>query len=189
MNIPLDEQVYVNSLEEIIWGGTLLAITMGIHGFGMLWVLRVNGGLKQHFDRNPSFTKGMSILILGSWMILFVHLVEVVAWSGFFLWKDAIAVSVGRANHSICYYFALLDYTTLGSNYNLRVRWRLLEGMIATAGLLTFAWSTGVLLTIVQDFQEQQMQLIKKRREKRHPPTVRSGPAGSSASGSPSSSP
>jgi hypothetical protein len=189
MNIPIDEQAYVTSLEELIWGGTLLAITMGIHGFGMLSVLRLTGGLKQQFDRNPSFTKGMSVLILASWMILFVHLLEVVAWAGFFLWKDAIAVSAGQANHSLCYYFALLDYTTLGSNYNLRIRWRLLEGMIAMAGLLTFAWSTGVLLTIAQDFQEQQMQLIKKRREKRHPPTVTSGPAASSASVSPPARP
>ena len=39
--------------------------------------------------------------------------------------------------------------------------------MIATAGLLTFAWSTGILLTLAQDFQEQQMLLLKQRREKR----------------------
>ena len=45
-------------------------------------------------------------------------------------------------------------------------RWRLLEGMIATAGLLGFAWSTGVLLTLAQDFQEQQMQRLKDRRAK-----------------------
>ena len=36
------EPVYVVSFEEILWGGALLAITMGIHGFGMLAVIRVN---------------------------------------------------------------------------------------------------------------------------------------------------
>jgi hypothetical protein len=41
--------------------------------------------------------------------------------------------------------------------------------MIATAGLLTFAWSTGILLTLAQDFQDQQLKLLKQRREKRHP--------------------
>jgi len=40
----------------------------------------------------------------------------------------------------------------------------LLEGMIATAGLLGFAWSTGVLLTLAQEFQDQQMQWLKARR-------------------------
>jgi hypothetical protein len=167
MNIPSGEDLYVTSLEEIIWGGTLVAITMAIHGFGMLWVLRLTGAVKQRFDHNPSFAKGMGTLILASWMILFVHLVEVMAWAWFFLWKDAVKVAVGSANRSLCYYFALMDYSTLGSNYNLRERWRLLEGMIAMAGLLTFAWSTGVLLTIAQDFQDQQMQILKQRREKR----------------------
>jgi hypothetical protein len=172
MNPPGAEQLYITSVEEIIWGGTLVAITMAIHGFGMLLILRLHVALKERLDRNPSFAKGMSALILASWMILVVHLFEVFAWAGFFLWKDAVAVPDGAGNGSLCYYFALMDYTTLGSVYNLKVRWRLLEGMIAIAGLLTFAWSTGVLLTIAQDFQDQQMLLLKARREKRRSRTL-----------------
>jgi len=167
MTIPAAESQYVISLEEIFWGGTLVAITMAMHGFGILSTLRVNGALKQRFEHNPTFAKGMLILIVTSWVILLVHLIEVFAWAGFFLWKGA--VNAPQANASLCYYFALLDYTCLGSNYNLHLRWRLLEGMIAMAGLLTFAWSTGVLMTLAQDFQDQQMQLLKQKREKRHP--------------------
>jgi hypothetical protein len=79
------------------------------------------------------------------------------------IWKGAFA------NHSLAYYFSLNEYTTVGSNFNLPLRWRLLEGMIATAGLLTFAWSTGILLTLAQEFQDQQLQLLRQKREKRHP--------------------
>jgi len=43
----------------------------------------------------------------------------------------------------------------------------MLAGMIATAGLLTFAWSTDILLTLAQEIQDQQMQALKQRREKR----------------------
>ena len=173
MNTSAGNHLYVTSLEEIIWGGTLVAITMVMHGFGMLLILRVSGDLKQGSEQNTSFTRGMLILILASWMILLVHLVEVFAWTGFFLWQDAVSVSDGKANGSLCYYFALMDYTTLGCSYNLRERWRLLEGMIAMAGLLTFAWSTGVLLTLAQDFQDQQLQLLKQRRDKsRHKPAA-----------------
>jgi hypothetical protein len=82
----------------------------------------------------------------------------------FFFWKGALP------NESLAYYFSLNEYTTVGSEYSLPLHWRLLEGMIATAGLLTFAWSTGILLTLAQDFQDQQMQLLKQRREKRHKP-------------------
>ena len=158
---------YVTSLEEILWGGTLVAITMAMHGFGMLLVLRANGGLKERLNGAHSFAKGMLLLILASWMILLVHLTEVFAWAGFFLWTNAVNTTTSTpANASLCYYFALMDYTTLGSSYNLHLRWRLLEGMIAVAGLLTFAWSTGVLLTLAQEFQDQQMLLLKQRRDK-----------------------
>jgi hypothetical protein len=161
MNIPIADSQYVISLEEVFWGGALIAVTMAMHGFGMLSILRVGEVLKQRFA--SSFASGLCILILVSWMIMLVHLTEVVVWAGFFLWKGAFA------NHSIAYYFSLNEYTTVGSNYNLPQHWRLLEGMIATAGLLTFAWSTGILLTLAQDFQEQQMRLLQQRRAKLHP--------------------
>jgi hypothetical protein len=164
---PPGSAQYVTSLEEVFWGGTLVAVTMAVHGFGMLLVLRTNGALKQRFLRQTSFLKGMLTLILASWMILLVHLVEVFAWAGFFVWTNAVnSQTSAPANASLCYYFALMDYTTLGSAYNLHLRWRLLEGMIAVAGLLTFAWSTGILLTLAQEFQDAQMLLLKQRREK-----------------------
>ena len=144
----------------------MVAITMAMHGFGMLLVLHVTGILKHRLQAKPSFVRGMFILILASWMILVVHLLEVLSWASFFL--QTKAVNSANCNASLCYYVALMDYTTLGCNYNLILRWRLLEGMIAVAGLLTFAWSTGVLLTLAQDFQDQQMQLLKQRLQRRH---------------------
>jgi hypothetical protein len=164
MHFPVVGAEYVISLDEILWGGTLVAVTMAMHGFGMLAVLRSTSALKQRFTPTPSFLKGMSILILASWMIMLVHLTEVVVWAGFFYWKGAFA------NSSVSYYFSLNEYTTVGSNYSLPASWRLLEGMIATAGLLTFAWSTGVLVTLAQDFQDQQMELVKRKRERHKSP-------------------
>jgi hypothetical protein len=67
---------------------------------------------------------------------------------------------------STAYYYALLEYTTLGSSLNLPLHWRLLEGLTAIAGVLTFAWSTGVLLTLAQSFQEQQVLALQQRRER-----------------------
>ena len=180
MNVATSPQ-YVTSLEEVFWGGTLVAITMVMHGFGMLSVLRTSGAFKQRFAHSPSFTMGMVVLVVASWMILLVHLLEVFAWAGFFLWTDAVNTTTDtKANASLCYYFALMDYTTLGSAYNLHLRWRLLEGMIAVAGLLTFAWSTGIMLTLAQDFQDQQMSRLKQRRSKHRP---NPGPAGGHALG------
>lgn len=144
-------------MDEVFWGGTLIVLTMAMHGCGMLGVLRANHALKRWFGKGGTFVSGLLPVIFTSWMIMAVHLIEVIVWALFFLWKGAFP------NRSIAYYFSLNEYTTVGSNYNLPLNWRLLEGMIATAGLLTFAWSTGVLLTVAQEFQEGHMRRYNER--------------------------
>ena len=162
--------LYVTSLEEIYWGGTLMAISMAIHAFGMLSVLRVQDTLKRRFGPGRAFAKGMLRLILASWLILAVHLLEVFVWATFFYWKGAI--NSPHANSSLSYYFSLNEYTTLGSDYDLILHWRLLEGMIAVTGLMTFAWSTGVLFSLAQDFQNQQLPALLPERENGQPERV-----------------
>ena len=157
MNTPPIEPLYTTSLEELFWGGLLVAITMAMHGCGMLAILRVNHAIKQWIGKKTGIVAGLFPVILASWMIMLVHLTEVGVWAGFFLWQGAFP------NRSIAYYFSLNEYTTVGSNFNLPLHWRLLEGMIATAGLLTFAWSTGILITLAQEFQDQRIQLFKQR--------------------------
>jgi hypothetical protein len=152
---------YVTSLEEVLWGITLVAITMAIHGCGMLFTLFTSHMLKQETVVAPSFSRGVSVLILASWMIVLVHLIELLVWAAFFLWQGAMP------NASTSYYFALMQYTTVGSSFNLPLRWRLLDGMLPIAGLMTFAWSTGVLFTLAQEFQTGQLSAIHERRRAR----------------------
>ena len=89
-------------------------------------------------------------------MITSVHLVEVSVWAAFLIWKGAVSVPTAA------YYVALMNYTTLGSEFPLATGWRLLEGMTGIAGLMTFAWSTGVLLTLAQNFQDHALKLRLK---------------------------
>jgi hypothetical protein len=160
MNPTLDQSSYVISLDEIFWGGILVAITMAMHGFGMLLVHRVNYAIKQWIGKRTGILANLLPVIFASWMIMLVHLIEVAVWAGFFLWRGAFP------NHSLAYYFSLNEYTTVGSNFNLPLHWRLLEGMLAMTGLLTFAWSTGVLITLAQEFQELRLQLFRQRHDK-----------------------
>lgn len=146
---------YITSTEEILWGIGLVAITLIIHGFGMILTLETSRSLKARFGNSTRFSTGISILILTSWIITIVHILEVMIWAGFFQWKHCFP------NYSTAGYFSFLEYTTVGSSLNLPLKWRLLEGMIATAGLLGFAWSTGVLMALAQEFQDQQMQRLR----------------------------
>jgi len=157
MNNSLPEPAYVTSLDELFWGTILMTITLTMHGFGMLAVLRTNLYVKNWFVNKTHIVMNLFPIILASWMILLVHLTEVLVWAMFFIWKGAFP------NRSIAYYFSLNEYTTVGSNFNLPVHWRLLEGMLATAGLLAFAWSTGMLMTLAQDFQDRHLKLFKQQ--------------------------
>src|SRR5438093_11121155 len=98
MDITSRDLQYVTSLEEIWWGGTLVALTLAMHGFGMIWTMQATNVLKQRFARNQSFAMGMGVIILASWMIILVHLLEVMLWAGFFLGRGAMP------NASLSYY-------------------------------------------------------------------------------------
>lgn len=158
MKFSAEDLSYVISLEEIGWGLALIGITMTLHGCGMLIAMNAGNRVVQRLDRHESYVFQVIPIVLVSWIIVLVHLVEALVWSGFFLLKDAMP------NHSIAFYFSLMEYTTVGSAFNLPLRWRLLEGMIAIAGLLCFAWSTGVLFTLAQDFQKRQFEARQRRK-------------------------
>lgn len=167
---------YVTSLEEVLWGIALVAITMAIHGSGMLATLLSCHSIKRGTQGTISFFRGGAVLILASWMIVLVHLVELLVWAVFFLWQDAMP------NASTSYYFALMQYTTVGSGFKLPLRWRLLDGMLPIAGLMTFAWSTGILFTLAQEFQSAQLSAIHGRREARRAAREQALKQGSAAS-------
>lgn len=134
---------------------------MAIHGVGMLLTLVTCHYLNGKSNRAQTFLRGVSIVILATRMIILVHLVEPLVWAAFFLWQDALP------NASVSYYFSLVQYTTVGSAFKLPVRWRLPEGPLPIAGLMTFAWSTRVLLSLAQEFQSRQLTAIFRRREAR----------------------
>ena len=146
---------YVTSIEEGFWGFILIAITIAIHGFGMNFTLRTGSALQQRQADSTSVLSNIAIMIFASCLVLVVHIVEVMVWACFLWLRGAFA------NTSISFYYTLLQYTTVGSEYNLPYRWRLLGGVVAMAGLLTFAWSTSVLFMLVQKFHSRQLAAAK----------------------------
>ena len=138
---------YVIRLEEVIWGCLLLVVTLIIHVIGLSYTTRLSSALMTR-TREPRPNFGRGVVILAALMIVVLHLTEVMVWAGFFTWKHA------QPNPFSAFYYALVNYTTLGSGY-LPVRWRLLEGLIAMAGLLSFAFSTSALIALAPHFVTQ----------------------------------
>lgn len=156
MHLLQIEPVYVISFEEVFWGALLIAITMAMHIFGMLMVLRIDILLGSRLAKKAGLMAGMFPILLASCLILLIHLSEVIIWAVFFYWKGAFP------NASVAYYFALNEYTTVGSRFNLPLNLRLLEGIISSAGLLTFALSTGVLFRLATTFLEKPRKFLRK---------------------------
>ena len=155
--------IYVTSLEEVLWGAFLVALTMAIHGIGVVVTLRASGALQRRQGGQSTLRSGIRLLVVATWLLVVatwllvvVHLIEVLGWAVFFRLADAFA------NTSTAFYYALMQYTTVSSGIHLPDRLRLLGGMIAMSGLLTFAWSTSVLLILARQFQEQASQPLQE---------------------------
>lgn len=140
--------VYVTSIEEVLWGALLIALTMAVHGGGVIVALRAGSALRWRQPGRPPLRASMRVLLVATWILVIAHLLEVLGWAVFFWLREAFA------NASIAFYYALMQYTTVSSEYRLPDPLRLLGGMIAMSGLLTFAWSTSVLLILAQGLQD-----------------------------------
>ena len=140
---------YVVRLDEVMWGCLLVAVTLIIHGVGLFYTVRLSNALAPR-TRKPRPSFGMVVVTLAALLIVVFHLTEVMVWAGFFTWTHA------QPNPFSAFYYALVNYTTLGAGY-LPVRWRLLEGLLAMAGLLSFAFSTSVLIALAHELVTQPM--------------------------------
>jgi hypothetical protein len=157
---------YVMRLDEIVWGCLLLAVTIAIHAGGLFYTTRISGSLLARMKHHHHGVS-LALVIVIVWVIVVLHMIEVTVWAGFFTWKGA------QPNGFSAFYNALVNYTTLGAGY-LPLRWRLLEGMLGMAGLLSFALSTSMLVAVTH-------QIVLRALKEQHQETERT--AGRSASG------
>jgi hypothetical protein len=153
-----DDFRFVTHLEEGLRGAALIALTLAIHGVGVLVAVHSASSLRHRFDRlRLEYTVvDLAIVILATWIIVAANVVEVTVWAAFLLRQGA------QSAPAVAFYNALLNFTTLQAGY-LPTRWRLLEGMLGIAGFLTFASSTGVLVSMAQQFQELALVRLRRR--------------------------
>lgn len=141
----MSDPVYITSLDEVFWGSVMIAGTMIMHGAGVICTMRFVAVLQRRAHRQ-SFLYGMGTLVTATLLLVLVHMAEVVLWGVFLNARGAFP------NGSISMYYALMQYTTVGSEYSLPPNLRLLGGLIALSGILAVAWTTSVLFLIAQPF-------------------------------------
>jgi hypothetical protein len=132
---------------EVGLGTALMLLILAVHGTGMFAVQKT-------FDRYwPRIVAGSREILRRAFMggvilsLLAIHYVEILLWASTLYALDALP------DMRTAFYFAGGAYTTYGSpGVNLPTEWRLLGFMIATSGLFTFGWTTGILVSIVNRF-------------------------------------
>lgn len=155
---------FLFSGEEIVSAVMLVGITIVIHGIGMIYALRAALTFRRWVQTHRFqrlFVVGVGPLILAGWIIFMTHLVEIWAWALFLYGVGAIS------NLANAYYFSLLQYATVGSDMTLPFHWRGFAGALPIAGLLSFAWSAAIMVTLSSGFQAEHLKMLEERRSKR----------------------
>ncbi len=119
----------------------LMGMCVVIHAAGLTFSLR-------RF-RRPTMTSlpflrlNWLFIRLAAWLVL-LHLIEVIIWAQFYVWRGAMP------DLASSFYFSAVTYTTTGyGDLVLPTEWRLVGAVEALTGLLMCGWSTGFFFAVV----------------------------------------
>jgi hypothetical protein len=131
-------------LRQLAFGGAICLINIAIHAAVMALVvtaaLRTSGATQALHRRR----REMAIMVATVSVLLAAHTLEVAVW--------AAAYSViGMAPKGQVFYFAFVNYTTLGYGDVVPPEdWRLIGPITAMSGVLLFGWSTAVIFEVLR---------------------------------------
>ena len=147
MSLIAVNDAYSLSVKEVVWGLTLLVVTIFVHAHATLLAITVYkrepGGSSTH----PSHRIALIGLLSVGCMLGIVHLIDVLIWASFFLLSGCFNT------FETSLYVALANYTTVGCSINFPQRWQLHGPMSAGTGMLMFGWSAAILVTVAQRFR------------------------------------
>jgi len=130
-------------LRQIIFGGAISLGNITIHALVMTLLLAVRRIVHANVPSHPTLRLA-GIMIATVSILMVAHLFEIVIWS------MSYALVGAAAQGTDYFYFAFVNYTTLGYGDIVPVaRWRLLGPMTAMNGILLCGWSTAVIFHVL----------------------------------------
>jgi hypothetical protein len=131
-------------LRQIMFGATVSLINIAIHALMMMLILRARAAVHANAPSRP-WLRLVGVMIAAVAMLMTAHLLEIGIWSIAYALVDAAAQGADD------FYFAFVNYTTLGyGDIVPALRWRLLGPMTAMNGVLLFGWSTAVIFHVLR---------------------------------------
>src|SRR5580700_7065040 len=131
-------------LRQIMFGATVSLINIAIHALMMMLILRARAAVHANAPSRP-WLRLIGVMIAAVSMLMVAHLIEIGVWSIAYALVDAAAQGADD------FYFAFVNYTTLGYGDIIpTARWRLLGPLTAMNGVLLFGWSTAVIFHVLR---------------------------------------
>jgi len=128
-------------LRTLLYAFGLMALCVAIHAAGLA---RAFYWLDRSAERPRPFLRWTGLLIVVAGWTVLVHLVEIMAWALFYVWKD------GMPDFQTALYFSAVTYTTTGyGDLVLPKDLRLIGAVEALTGILMCGWSTGFFFALV----------------------------------------
>jgi hypothetical protein len=121
----------------------MVAITVLVHLWGLLWLIRLVSGGGAHLRVHESKWKAALVVLIAVFGVFAVHTVEI--------WLYAVLyMALGETRgFEEALYFSTTTFSSLGlGDIVLSPRWRILSAIEGANGVILFAWSTAFLMTL-----------------------------------------
>ncbi len=127
---------------QFLFGIFVSMVTIAIQAVATIGVMRVARWVGRRLTRHHRVRALIYVMAATGALLTLTHLVQVGVW--------AIAYAlVGETEAGDAYYFAFVNFTTIGGSIEPDRYWRLLGPMAAANGMLLFGWSTAVMFAVL----------------------------------------
>jgi hypothetical protein len=131
-------------IENLALASVMVAVTVSIHFFGLLLLLRILSAGGHRFRAHESVVGRAALILFVVFGIFAIHTAEIWLYAAVYL---AIGAS---ADFETALYFSTVTFASLGyGDVVLTKAWRLFGAIEAANGVILFAWSTAFLLSVM----------------------------------------
>lgn len=132
-------------IRQLIIGSIVIAVTVAIQAEMFNLLSNRIEGLIMSLRRWLHRFANTGVIVTAVLYVLFVQTVKVWLWASVFILVGAFT------SFEPALYFALVSFTTVGfGDITLGPEWRLLSGLTAADGFLSFGWSTAYMVELVR---------------------------------------
>lgn len=159
--------IHVGLLQNLILATAMVGVTVLIHFWGLILLLRIMGHTGHRLRADRSHTGQAMLVLMVVFGIFALHTVQIWLYAMLYLALHALP-SLEPA-----LYFSTVTFVAVGyGDVVLPVTWRMLSAIEAANGVILIAWSTAFLFSVTGRLRLLEHNWLEPRRPRAAPPAV-----------------